>query len=203
MAIVFDLDETLITTSYRQYKVLCDLFPELNSSNYDDYKIQRFKDSLSNFKWINKYINNLSQESYISRFTSVIENPEYLSHDTLKIDLKLFEKLVNQKKKQLILVSLRKNQKNGFNQLKKLKLFPYFSEIHFLKHTNLANPKVDLIRKLKVKYNIEGYIGDSLIDFEASDLNNIPFYPVHSEIHNTFEEKAKDVNQWIKKIINE
>lgn len=203
MAIAFDLDETLIKTSYRQYVVLCDLFPELNCFNYNNYENQRFKNSLSNFQWVNNYINDLSQEQYISRFTSIIENPEYLKHDVLKVDLKLLEKLVNQEKKELILVSLRKNEKNGINQLKKLKLFPYFSEIHFVKHTGITNPKVDLIRKLKGKYNIEGYVGDGFIDFEAADLNSIPFFPVHNKIHNTFKEKAKDVNHWINKILNE
>ena len=203
MAIVFDLDETLISTSYRQYNVLCDVFPNLNFSNYNDYEIERFKKSLSNYKWVSNYIHELSRENYIGRYTPIIENPEYLKFDTLKVDLNLFKNLVHQQKKKLILVSLRNNEKNGLDQLKNLKLFPYFSEIHFLKHTKLANPKIDLIRKLKSKYNIEGYIGDSSIDCEAADINNVPFFPAHSTIHNTFEEKSKDVNHWINKIIDE
>lgn len=203
MAIVFDLDETLISTSYRQYRVLCALFPDLKLSNYNDYEILRFKKSLSNYKWVSKYIKELSRELYIGLYTPIIENPKYLKHDSLKVDLNLLEKLVYHEKKKLILVSLRKNEKNGLDQLKNLKLFPYFSEIHFVKHNELVNPKVDVIRKLKSKYNIEGYIGDSFIDFEAAEINNVPFLPVHSTIHNTFGEKGKDVNHWINKIINE
>ncbi|MDB4682771.1 hypothetical protein OAE89_01745, partial [Crocinitomicaceae bacterium] len=72
-----------------------------------------------------------------------------------------------------------------------------------IKHTEVVNPKIDVIRKLKSKYNIDGYIGDSTIDFEAANINNVHFFPVHSKIHNTFKEKAKDVNHWINKIINE
>lgn len=203
MAIVFDLDETLISTSHRQYKVLCEVFTDLNHSNYNDYEIERFKKSLSNYKWLTNHIKDLSRENYIDRFAPIIEDPEYLKYDTLKVDLNLFQNLVYQQKKKLILVSLRKNEKNGLDQLKNLKLFPYFREIHFLKHTELVNPKIDVIRKLKSKYNIEGYIGDNTIDFEAANINNVPFFPVHSTIHNTFKEKAKDVNYWINKIINE
>lgn len=203
MAIVFDLDETLISTSFRQYKVICDMFPDVNFSDYNDYEMERFQKSLSNYKWLSNYIKDLTKENYIGRYTRVIENPEYLKYDTLKVELNLFQNLVHLRKKKLILVSLRKNAKNGLDQLKHLKLFPYFSEIYFLNHTERTNPKIDLIRKLKSKYKIEGYIGDSSIDFEASDINNVPFFPVHSTIHNTFEEKAKDVNHWINRIINE
>lgn len=203
MAIVFDLDETLISTSYRQYKVLCDLFLDCKFPKYNDYELQRFKESISNYKWASNYVEHLNREKYIALYTQIIENPEYLKYDTLKVDLNLIEKLIKYQKKNLLLVSLRKNEKIGLDQLKKLKLFPYFSEIHFVKHKETENPKVEIIRKLKSKYNIEGYLGDSLIDFEAAHLNNITFFPTQSAIHNTFKEKAKDVNHWINKMINE
>lgn len=202
MTIVFDLDETLISTSYRQYKVLCDIFPEINFPGFKDYESKRIRESSSNYQWVRNYIKNIDKEQYIELYTKCIEKYEYLRYDTLKVDLNLLKDLVTNNQHNLILVSLRNSKANGFAQLNDFELIEYFSEIHFVKHNSTKNPKVDLIKSLKNNYNIVLYLGDSLIDKEAARLNNIPFIPVSSSIHNTFD-KANDINYCIKEIINE
>ena len=134
MAIVFDLDETLISTSYRQYKVLCDIFLHDNLPTFHHYENERESQSISNYQWVCGSIKNLDKKKYLELYTHTIESSNYLKHDTLKVDLNLLNTLITQKKKKLILISLRNNQKNSLNQLKNLKLFSYFSEIYFVNH---------------------------------------------------------------------
>ncbi|MCF8410856.1 MAG: HAD family hydrolase [Crocinitomicaceae bacterium] len=200
MDIIFDLDETLISTALRQYKIVSELIANNNYPSIETYENERKKQSLTNFQWLNNY-KKVDQKSYLDHYISKIEIKEYLQFDSIKVDLTLLEELKIQNRN-LFLVSMRSNEKNSMKQLSKLGLENHFKEIHFLKHQHdKENPKFEIVKKLKSNNCISYYLGDSEIDKKAAKGNGIFFLPVTSAIHNNFSNENKEINYWIKKII--
>lgn len=200
MNIIFDLDETLISTSLRQYKIVSELIRENICPSFDTYEKERKFQSLSNFEWLNKY-EKIERKIYIDYYLTKIESKEYLQFDTIKVDTKLLNalKLNNY---QLFLVSLRMNEYESTKQLKKLGLDTYFKQIYFINHElNKENPKFEIVKKLRNKYTISYYLGDSNVDEKAAKSNGVIFLPVESSIHNSFENERKEINYWLQKII--
>jgi phosphoglycolate phosphatase-like HAD superfamily hydrolase len=200
MDIIFDLDETLISTALRQYKIVSELITKNICPPFETYENERKKQSLTNFQWLNNY-KKIDQKSYLEHYLSKIETNEYLQFDSIKVDLNLLEDLKIQNRN-LFLVSMRSNEKESVKQLCKLGLENYFKEIHFLNHQHdKENPKFEIVKKIKNNNRISYYIGDSEIDKKAAINNGIFFLPVTSSIHNNFSNENKGINYWIKKII--
>ncbi len=87
-------------------------------------------------------------------------------------------------------MSLRTNEQNSRKQIEQLGLFPVIDKAIFLKHNKMENPKIEVLSKLKEKYNIVCFIGDSLTDFNAANDTNVPFIKVNTNIFD-FEYSGK------------
>jgi phosphoglycolate phosphatase-like HAD superfamily hydrolase len=199
MNIIFDLDETLISTSLRQYKIVSELIRDNKCPSFASYEKERKSQSLTNFQWLKKY-QKIDQKFYLDYYLNKIETKEYLQYDTLKVDIKLLDalKLSNHK---LFLISMRQNKYESIQQMKYLGLETYFQQIHFINHRlNEENPKFEVVQTIRNNHSISYFIGDNKLDEKAAISNGIIFLPVESSIHNCFDKRKKDINYWLKKI---
>jgi phosphoglycolate phosphatase-like HAD superfamily hydrolase len=208
-AIVFDLDETLISTSFRQYKVVSEFLRNQLSVeeiiSFDDYLQKRKLHRLSNWEIVRLFLNNDRYKTeYFSYVSSVIETPFYLSYDKLIVSLDAMEHFNKHFGLHLILVSLRNNIENSRSQLMNLGLFQFFKEIYFVPHS-FDNPKTKILESLKSTYDLVGFVGDSEIDSKAADDSSVNFFNVETGIYpnQSTHKKFIDVNFFFKKIISD
>jgi len=177
--IFFDLDDTLINTSERHYRVYKDILR--------DYGIQDIlsKEELWNYKRMGKKTlellpKNLSEEfiqKFMNEWSKRIENKSYLKYDNL-LPASLCVLSILKNKADLILVTLRNNRKNLFWELSNFGLDNYFKEI-------LVDSSVELKNKTTlIKDYIGGYlkkkkliiIGDTESDiFTGKELDMLIF----------------------------
>jgi hypothetical protein len=92
MNLIFDLDETLISTALRQYKIVSELITKNICPPIEIYENERKKQSLTNFQWLNNY-KKIDQKQYLEHYLSKIETNEYLQFDSIKVDLNLLDEL--------------------------------------------------------------------------------------------------------------
>lgn len=204
--ILLDLDETLISTMYRQYLVLDAFADKFNLSQkftYEEYYVTRKNNFLSNTEFfLNNGLDIELLDDFVKFYKANIESSYFLSFDTLLVDPMLLSRI--SKKLNLILISLRSNEKNSCQQLKKMNLYNYFREVYFLPHSR-NNPKTSVINSLKKDYSNCFFIGDSDTDYEAAKENGIRFEGVNSYFH---EPKCMpmpegDINSILVKIADE
>lgn len=202
MVRIFDLDETLISTSLRQFNVIQSFvqlyFPnEKKRINYHNYLEIRKTQRISNGDFYLKYISNEFFEEFKIYFISEIEKIENLYYDSLILNIDLFKEFrKNYSKDIFVLLSLRSNEQNSLKQLEYLNLNWYFDEVYFLKHST-QNPKTLFLRdyiKSNQKYH---FIGDSDTDYEAANSNGIIFDFVNTSIYSDKKKLIKnmDINQ--------
>ena len=202
-AIIFDLDDTLIETFFRQYSVIKSFADSKGIPfpiSFAWYMQQRKSQKLSNFQLYSSIVADRSlDESFNSFYLKHIEHPDYLMLDKLLVDLGLLKK--SREEDALILLSLRSNSVNSTAQLEKLNLFHLFDRIYFLNHNKIENPKILMIQQIKKEFAVNYFIGDSRTDWEAATESDVNFVHVKTGLEsdgiasNSFD----DVNTYLKK----
>lgn len=201
--LLFDLDDTLILTHRRHYKVVADFFA-LNNQDFismEDYiKVRRDK-NLSNSSLV-KELNSSLLLSFKDYWYNNIESSAYLKFDTSIVQADLLLQLQAQGY-MLGIVSLRSNKKMATEQLKNFSWFSSFTEVYFAEHSSSNNPKVEIIQNLSKQYNVIALTGDAEADKEAALSNKIEFYGVNTGLYKTGSTDANsDVNDIIKSILH-
>lgn len=204
--IFFDLDETLINTSYRQYSVIKDFLnsKQLSPSTYEEYLDVRKNKEMSNGKYFKLFTPSEELYSAFKNFyLDKIESEFYLNFDQLIVDRSNLQSLVD-RGYSMYLLSLRSNEVASRDQLKKLEIFNYFKSVYFTSHS-LINPKIQFLKDWRENHEkIDLFIGDSYIDFEASTMNDVKFLKVKTGIYhyeNIKSESFLNVNKLIKYIL--
>ena len=166
----FDLDDTLIDTTERQYRVYKDILYSYGIQNIlsknEFWNIKR-----SGKKAVELLPKNFSEE-FIQKFTDEwlkrIENKNYLKYDNLLPEsLGVLSVLKN--KTDLILVTLRNNRENLLWELNNLGLVNYFKEILVGSPVKLKN-KTTLVKayiERNLKENKFIIVGDTEADISA------------------------------------
>lgn len=205
-AIILDLDDTLLSTHYRQYCCINDYLANIGLSfvDFEKYFQLRRSDNLSNSNLLKSLHIDPDWEKFKLYYQQNIESEKYLALDTLIVEKQL---LAEAKKKnfKLILLSLRSNQSNSLKQLQNSGLADYFDEIHFVQHELHNNPKLALLKQLSQSYNIIAFCGDSVSDYEAAEQLNINFVQVKTSLYQLpgFEKVTQftDINQYFLSIL--
>jgi|GEM_PF-1039622 len=185
--IVFDLDETILSTSLRQYNVIKSFFQKNDlviNYTYQQYLKLREDQQISNLQFfrLNQFV-----EQHISSFQIFylehIESSFFLGFDTLLTELDYLKKLSIKYNCNLVILSLRSNEKNSNEQMNTLGLDKIFDSFYFMKHSNKNNPKVKVLNELSLKYNLLYFIGDSKSDYESASESNTKFIKVNTNIY--------------------
>ncbi len=205
-AIVLDLDDTLLSTHYRQYACLRDylVIEGMPFMLFEDYLKVRRLNNLSNTDLLKALQVDLDWKRFTSYYLNNIESERYLDLDELIVD-KVHLSLAVQKKLTLILLSLRGNATNSLRQMGKLGIDVYFKDIYFEPHNNALNPKLGRLNQLIKGYDIIAFCGDSVSDYEAARHLNINFVQVKTSLYALpdFEqaEHYDNINEYLSKII--
>ncbi len=195
--ILFDLDDTLIDTNYRQFSVIKHSIINLGESfnlDYSYYLEFRKRQKVSNSDFVIAHYPLIEIEEFQKAFSANIEHENFLNLDTLLVDSSLLLNISTKYK--ISLLSLRQNRENGIKQLKSLGIKNIFENIYFIKHQD-KYVKASFIENSKLKFDY--YIGDSEIDKIAAKSNNILFFGVNSNIHN--QEKGLSINEILVKLL--
>jgi phosphoglycolate phosphatase-like HAD superfamily hydrolase len=177
--VILDLDDTLINTQFRHFKVVHDYFTKFNNNiflDFNDY-VKFKKCGKSNIE-----ILKLTEKRRIDHFNQFwltnIENDSMLKYDTEIIDNNIIHKIKNDFQIDFIVISLRSNYSNAQLQIKNFSFKEYIKHFYFLPHSNIINPKDNIIKNILKDYEILYFIGDSYSDYEASKNNRIQFIQV-------------------------
>lgn len=174
--LLFDLDDTLIDTNYRQFSVIRDIIIELGgyfNTSYNSYLDFRKDNNISNKKFVEYNYPIIPMQVFAKKFYNLIEEEKYLLLDNLLVNKEKLHSL--SLKYKLILLSLRQHKSRGLNQLEKLGIDVFFEKIHFIPHEDQF-VKAKFISSMGLK--IEYFVGDSDIDRIAADHNSIPFLQI-------------------------
>jgi phosphoglycolate phosphatase-like HAD superfamily hydrolase len=208
MAIIFDLDETLISTELRQYKVIehflriCGVSLDYTFAQYRDI---RKKEEISNELFFQRVCpDKILQAKFSIYYLDNIESAFFLEFDSLIIKSEILKDFkLKHSQESFVLLSLRTNSKNSTEQLNKLKLFEYFSDIYFLPHQKENNPKTNKLRDIIKSGENYLFIGDSDTDYVAAKHNNVSFFGVNTGIYTPklMPLPEKDINELLISII--
>lgn len=175
--IIFDFDGTLLDVSERYYAVFCEScavidVPPLSKAVYLGLKKKGKKDSQileEEYNLSSDSINLFKKHRY-----SILEESRYLDLDVLHTPVPALLKDLQDKKYELILLSLRDNITTSLAQLKKLGITDFFSTIVFtgpiLPGQNHAQRKYRRLMEYFSPEELEGnyYVGDTMVDIEIS-----------------------------------
>lgn len=196
--LLFDLDDTLINTHLRHYKVVESFFTSHDKSfiGFEEYvKIRRNK-GLSNSSVVKEFEPVLS-EAFREYWYKCIEREDYLQYDTAIVAKDLLMQLKYQNYI-LGIVSLRSNSTTAISQLQTFEWYSYFNAVHFLSHSSEMNPKIEMVKKLSTQYKIAGLVGDAETDRQAAEETDILFYGVKTGLYNSdLAYRYSDVNEVI------
>lgn len=183
-AIILDLDDTLVSTHYRQYCCINDFLTanEKNFIAFDDYLQQRRQHNQSNTNLIKALKIDLDWKSFYAHYTENIEAEKYLALDELIVEKNLLALAVQMNFK-LVLLSLRSNPVNSEKQLQSLGIAGFFDKIIFEKHGDTLNPKIFHLKQLSSQFSIVAFCGDSTDDYEAAKQLNINFVQVKTALY--------------------
>lgn len=203
--IIVDLDDTLISTHFRQYSCIRDYLTSRGISfiDYDAYFGLRRANHFSNTALLESLGVDLDRDDFKSYYLSNIESEKYLALDTLIVNKELLAGAIH-KGFTLFLLSLRSHHENSRKQLLDLGIADFFTRIYFEQHQPHANPKLTRLKHLKEAYQIEAFCGDSVSDHEAAELLNINFVQVKSSLYMQDDFKKatafNDINQYLASI---
>lgn len=171
-SIVFDLDGTLLNPNIRRYRLHAYLtkkhgFNPLHTREYIDIKRNGFtEEQIASKIGMNRKIFELYEKERMD----LIESEKYLKLDTVKPHvIKLLHKLT--KTHTLILLTKRKHKELCIQQLTRLGLLQFFSEIIIEPHG-----KLEALKKLKLSKRFKKIIivGDTSDDLYAARRADIP-----------------------------
>lgn len=169
--VAFDLDGTLLDSKQRHKivldKVLDDFGIQLDTSDLITFKLDGYsnKDYL-----IRKKIVNV--DKICAKWIELIEVENYLEYDKLYNDTISFLEFCKCENYKIVLVTIRANKFNAYNQLKKLKIFSFFDSIFVL---SLKESKTKVLIEQKAKI----FIGDTELDKYAADNANVKFFALN------------------------
>jgi phosphoglycolate phosphatase-like HAD superfamily hydrolase len=202
--LVFDLDDTLISTSKRQYQVIYDFFTSKGitiEQSYYDYLSYRRLYGCKNIDFFN-YANSFSlcTDEFKGFYLNAIEKDTYLDLDELIVDLDELALCKQRHGLKFALLSLRSYPDKAVKQLEKLKLLSMFEKVIFEKHSQFKIPKTLRLMELKQVYNVLLFIGDSKIDFDATIKCDIRFIKVDTCICDFIYEGLSfpDINKFLR-----
>jgi len=201
-AIILDMDDTLVSTHFRQYSCILDYLANAGTAfiDFDTYFKLRREHDFSNTKLLEHLRVDLDWEAFRSFYLANIESEKYLAFDKLIVDKEQLN-IIQQKNFKLILLSLRSDHQNSKRQIKNLGIDVFFAAIYFEHHHPGTNPKISRLRQLITEYNVIAFCGDSVSDYEAAELLNINFvqlrtslYDLHDFAHATH---FNNINQYL------
>ena len=205
-AIILDLDDTLISTHYRQYCCINDFLIRYGKKfiSFDDYLQMRRSDNLSNTNLLKALNIEPDWEAFRSYYLDNIEAENYLALDELIVEKHFLTKVV-QKDIKLVLLSLRSNEANSQKQIQSLGIDVFFERIYFEKHVHGTNPKLNRLQQLNTEFDIVAFCGDSVSDCEAAQQLNINFVQVNTSLYRLpdFEQARQfdNINQYFSTIL--
>jgi len=168
--IFFDLDDTLIDTSERHYKVYTDILDFYGIHN--TLSKEEFWEQKRNGKKTAKILPKNSSKKFIQKFINEwlirIEEKRYLEYDILLPESMNILSILGDKA-DLILVTLRNNKENLLWELNNFGLADYFKEILIDSPLKVKN-KTLLIKDYIEKNSINGsfiFVGDSEVDISS------------------------------------
>mgnify|MGYP001573394411 CR=1 FL=1 len=175
--IIFDFDGTLLDVRERYYAVFCEScavigVPPLSKAVYLGLKERGKKDSQileEEYNLSPDIVNRFKKHRY-----SILEESRYLDMDVLHTPVPALLKDLQDKKYELILLSLRDNISASLAQLKKLGITDFFSTIVFtgpvVPGQSHALRKYQRLMEYFSPEELEGnyYVGDTMIDIETS-----------------------------------
>lgn len=202
-AIVFDLDDTLIDTRKRHYRVVIDFLKLYNikvNFSFEEYINVRTENKFSNFSFLKYYYSakiNLSEFEIF--WQENIEHPTYLSLDEEIINNKLLEKASPEN--DLYILSLRSNHTNAISQVNSFSFRSLFRKTIFLEHQQNNNPKTSELLKVKKQYQNVSFIGDSESDKVAATQASVNFILVETGIYKIDNAvRFSNVNTYLKQL---
>jgi len=205
-AIILDLDDTLISTHYRQYCCINDYLINEGKQfiSFDEYFQMRRSNNLSNTKLLTSLNIELDWEAFRLYYLNNIEAENYLALDELIVEKHFLAEAV-QKDLKLVLLSLRSNHANSQKQIQNLGIAGFFEEIYFEKHDQGNNPKLNRLQQLNSDLDIVACCGDSVSDYEAALQLNINFVQVKTSLYRLpdFEQARQfdNINQYFSTIL--
>lgn len=191
MNIFFDLDGTLIDTSYRNYNVYREIILNLKGKPLTKYQYWRLKRSKSNLSRILKLsqISTKYYSVYTQKFRDEIESVKHLNKDSLfPFTLNSLNTLLALKHN-LFLISYRQSKSNALEELKDLGLNKKFKKIMIGRLNDSASETKasfikDILGKEKSPKQSVIVIGDNEDDIIAAKNQNIISISVLSGIRN-------------------
>jgi len=196
--IIFDLDETLINTKQRHYHILCDYINDnkLVSIKYKEYLNQREK-GLRNVEIIS-LIDPMCKQSFEHFWKKNIELSHYLDYDKVIVNTSLLRSVKHLTQSHFILISLRSDKNSATEQFSNFPFTDLFEEVYFLNHSPYNNPKTEIIKEIKKKYQVIFFTGDANADKEAADKNNITFCALSSGWKHSERKTYRNINDLLK-----
>jgi phosphoglycolate phosphatase-like HAD superfamily hydrolase len=203
--LLFDLDETLISTAFRQYSLIieyCNSIGIIPKLTYEEYLLIRRNNLFSNSDIAGRLIPASFINKFKDYFRTKVETNEFLAFDKLIVDIELL-KTIKENQYETVLVSLRSNEENSINQLNSLKLIDFLDEVYFLKHQTF-NPKTVFLSEYINNDKKYIFIGDSDSDYEAANKNGIDFKYVNTGIYPTKQivQPKMNINQLLLSILH-
>lgn len=205
-AIILDLDDTLLSTHYRQYCCINDYLINEGKQfiSFQGYLQMRRSNNLSNTRLLKVLNIDLDWEAFSSYYLNNIESENYLALDELIVEKHLMAEVV-QKNFKLVLLSLRSNRTNSLKQIHSLGIDDFFEGIYFEKHDYNTNPKLNRLQQLNNDFDIFTFCGDSASDYEAAQQLNINFVQVKTSLYRLpdFEQARQfdHINQYFSTIL--
>lgn len=205
-AIILDLDDTLLSTHYRQYCCINDYLIHEGKQfiSFEAYLQMRRANNLSNTKLLTTLNIELDREAFRSYYLHNIEAENYLALDELIVE-KHFLSTAIEKGFKLVLLSLRGNESNSLKQIHHAGIDVFFERIYFEKHAQGPNPKVYRLQQLNNEFDIVAFCGDSVSDYEAAQQLNINFVQVKTSLYQLpdFEQARQfdNINQYFSTIL--
>jgi phosphoglycolate phosphatase len=181
MKIYIDYDGPILNIKKKCWNVHTRVIEELGgkvTGNSDQYWTQK-RNGVERKKILGECNIDASQEdAYVRLFTAIVETDEYLRFDSLVPNvINTLERL--SKEHELVMVTVRKNQVTAREQMERLKLIKYFSQllIGSEQHNESGGKaKERMIRSEESMSKIKGKIivGDSNHEISAAKLLQIP-----------------------------
>lgn len=173
--IAIDLDGTLLDSRIRHRKVMDDVLAEFNISISTDDLLFYKSNGHNNIDWLlDKGINISTATAVQKRWIELIEDEYYLVTDCLYEGVISYLEKLSQDN-ELFLITARNNENGTREQLKKLGILQFFSDIVIIKsNENASQYKAQYLKE----HQIDIIIGDTEVDMKAAQLKGCRFKAV-------------------------
>lgn len=202
-ALICDLDDTLMDTKIRHYKILFDFVTFNNKTpiSFREYLDVRKIHGLTNAQIIDEYYPEV-QNSFTTFWKDSIESLNYLRFDQEIVNKSLLEEVIQIREVQLILLSIRSQTETAIQQWQTLSFSHLFQEIIFVPH-DTTNPKGPFLNQLKLKYDHLLFISDTESDMKTSMKAEVNFLGVSTGFYPiSCSKQFSDINHLLLSLIS-